>query len=115
VVAVLGDEKRYVTGGSEIKLSQVGSSRASLTALLHPSAPHRLVPPTLEPPLSTLSLAWAQMKAVEPSPISVSARGAKLRGLQRLPKRTFAFLGIACSVMVLVVGYVQDVILPVWM
>lgn len=33
--------------------------------------------------------------------------------LQR--KRTFAFLGIACSILVLVVGYVQDVILPVWM
>jgi hypothetical protein len=35
--------------------------------------------------------------------------------LQRQRKRLYAFLGITCSVLVLVVGYVQDVILPVWM
>lgn len=39
----------------------------------------------------------------------------KAGALQRQRKRTFAFLGIACSVLVLVLGYVQDVILPVWM
>ena len=35
--------------------------------------------------------------------------------LQKRRKRLFAFLGIALSVLVFVSGYVQDLVLPVWM
>ncbi len=34
--------------------------------------------------------------------------------LQRRRKRLFAFLGIASCLLVLVFGYIQDVILPAW-
>ena len=41
------------------------------------------------------------------------ALGLGIAGVfQRRRKRTFAFLGIVCSVLALVLGYAQDVILP---